>query len=178
MYREVPSYAGFSNFFRYKLLLERGGWFVDADTICLRPFEFADPFVFSSQGAGGERLVNVAATKAPRGSAVMQMAWDACKNTDVGTVRWGQTGPLLITRAVEQCGLQQHIQSPEVFCPVNFPEWERVLDPCGVLPDTPPPHAIHLWNEMWRRAGKKKDDSYPRDCIYETLKRQYLCSSR
>src|SRR5438105_1989553 len=28
-YRDHASYAGFSNYFRYKLLLERGGWWVD-----------------------------------------------------------------------------------------------------------------------------------------------------
>ena len=27
-YKEYPSHAGFSNFFRYKLLLEEGGWSV------------------------------------------------------------------------------------------------------------------------------------------------------
>ena len=39
-YKDRPSYAGFSNFFRYKLLLERGGWWVDSDLVCLRPFDF------------------------------------------------------------------------------------------------------------------------------------------
>jgi hypothetical protein len=45
-YREHQTYAGFANFFRYKLLLERGGWFVDADMVCLRPFGFDDDYVF------------------------------------------------------------------------------------------------------------------------------------
>ncbi|MCI0557088.1 MAG: hypothetical protein MN733_01225, partial [Nitrososphaera sp.] len=37
-YKRRPTYAGFANFFRYKLLLERGGWWADTDTICLKPF--------------------------------------------------------------------------------------------------------------------------------------------
>src|SRR5215468_2454910 len=28
--------SGFSNIFRYKLLLERGGWWVDTDVLCLK----------------------------------------------------------------------------------------------------------------------------------------------
>lgn len=36
-YREHPSYAGFSSFFRYKLLLERGGWWVDTDSLPAPP---------------------------------------------------------------------------------------------------------------------------------------------
>lgn len=174
MYRDVASYAAFANFFRYKLLLEMGGWFVDADTICLKPFEFADQYVFSSQGIDGARMVNVAAIKAPMGSAVMQFVWDACQRLDVGTLRWGQSGPELITRAVEQCALQQHVQAPQVFCPVYFPDWEQVLDPSFVLPNGPETHAIHLWNEMWRRAGKGKDQRYHPECLYEQLKRRNL----
>ena len=48
-YRKHPSYAGFANFFRYKLLLDVGGWWVDTDTVCLRPFDFASDYVFSSE---------------------------------------------------------------------------------------------------------------------------------
>ncbi|MGB7762968.1 MAG: glycosyltransferase [Bryobacteraceae bacterium] len=173
-YRDIPSYAGFANFFRYKLLLEKGGWYVDADTICLKPFEFTDPFVFSSEGAGDNHQVNLAAIKAPKGSAVMQYAWDACQSMDVGTLQWTQSGPKLITRAVEQCGLQRYVQPAEAFCPVFYPDWEKVLDPLFVLPEDPRPHAIHLWNEMWRRAGKDKDQDYQQECLYERLKRQYL----
>ena len=45
-YKQQASYAGFSNFFRYKLVLERGGWWVDTDTICLKPFDFDAEYVF------------------------------------------------------------------------------------------------------------------------------------
>src|SRR5260370_37436083 len=60
-YYEHSSYAGFANFFRYKLLLEKGGWFVATDTICLKPFDFPEGSVFASQGIAGRRLANVAA---------------------------------------------------------------------------------------------------------------------
>ena len=36
-YKKYPSHAGFSNFFRYKLLLQKGGWWVDTDVVCLKP---------------------------------------------------------------------------------------------------------------------------------------------
>src|SRR3954454_16532370 len=48
-YREHASYAGFLDLFRYKVLLERGGWWVDTDPVCLRPFDFDEPYVFGSQ---------------------------------------------------------------------------------------------------------------------------------
>ena len=55
LYREHPSYAGFSNFFRYRLLLEKGGWWVDLDTICLRPFDFRLRLCLRQRGRSGRR---------------------------------------------------------------------------------------------------------------------------
>src|SRR5881227_24224 len=52
-YREYDTCSGFSNFFRYKLLLERGGWWADTDMICLKPFNLSAEFVFSSERGGG-----------------------------------------------------------------------------------------------------------------------------
>src|SRR5262245_26326073 len=31
-------FSSFSNYFRYKLLLDRGGWWADTDVVCLQPF--------------------------------------------------------------------------------------------------------------------------------------------
>lgn len=38
--------------FRYKLILERGGWWVDLDTVCLRPFDLDLEHVFASEPDG------------------------------------------------------------------------------------------------------------------------------
>src|ERR1043166_3453429 len=51
-YKHQASCAGFANFLRYKLLLERGGWWVDTDVVCLKPFDFADEYVFASERDG------------------------------------------------------------------------------------------------------------------------------
>ena len=56
-YKHYPSYAGFANFFRYKLLLDRRGWWADTDTICLKPFDFPEEHVFSSEISKGLEVV-------------------------------------------------------------------------------------------------------------------------
>ena len=43
------SYSAFSNLFRYKLLLERGGWWVDTDVVCLRHLDFQQAMVFATE---------------------------------------------------------------------------------------------------------------------------------
>lgn len=173
-YKEQQSYAGFANFFRYKLLLEQGGWWVDADMVCLRPFDFAGEYVFSSEGINGRQLVNVGALKVPAGSAVMRYAWDACQQMDPAELKWSQCGPGLARQAIEACALEAYVEPPEVFCPVHFSEWESMLDASRETHFGESTRGIHLWNELWRRAGRDKDGRYPSGCLYERLKQRYL----
>lgn len=46
-YKNHDSYAGFADLFRYKMLLENGGYWVDMDMVCLRPFTEQAPYLFS-----------------------------------------------------------------------------------------------------------------------------------
>lgn len=173
-YREHNTYAGFANFFRYKLLLEKGGWFVDADTICLKPFRFRSQYVFSSEGINGRQLVNLGAIKVPPRSPVMQYAWEVCERLDTSALKWSQCGPTLLKEAVEKCGLERSVKAWDVFCPVHFSVWEHLLDPSIDWRFDVSTHAIHLWNELWRREGRDKNARYPDSCLYEQLKRRYL----
>lgn len=171
VYRDFPSVSGFSNFFRYKLLLERGGWWVDADMVCLRPFTFDGAHVFASELSKGVICVSSGAMRAPRGSEAIGWAWDVCQSKDPAALRWGETGPSLVAAAVERFSLQDAVQAPDVFCPIPYTEWHRLVDAdAPVLPESAA--AVHLWNEMWRRDGCDKDAAYDPDCLYERLKRE------
>jgi len=173
-YREHPSYAGFSNFFRYKLLLERGGWWIDTDLVCLRPFHFEQRFVFSSEFVDGQVVPNTGAIRVPPGSDVVAWAWECCAQLNVSNLKWGQSGPALFGESIRLHDLLNHVQPPSVFCPVGFLEWQSLLDPDAVPALPEDTVALHLWNEMWRRSGASKDTAYPALCCYERLKRTYL----
>jgi mannosyltransferase OCH1-like enzyme len=172
-YKQYPSYAGFSNFFRYKLLLERGGWWADTDTICVKPFDFSEEYVFSSEIDKGVETINSGIIKAPPGSSVMAYAWDVCQSKDPELLAWGETGPRLIAEAVRKSSMDEYRKPHYVFCPLGYLDWHKVLEPdSGPLFDERT-HAIHLWNEMWRKAAQDKDGEYPPECLYEQLKRRY-----
>ena len=69
------SVSAFSNWFRYKLLFDKGGWWVDTDNVCLKPFNFKSDYVFSSEWEDESRKgirINAAPIKAPKGSDVMK----------------------------------------------------------------------------------------------------------
>ena len=173
-YKHQASYAGFANFFRYKLLLERGGWWIDTDVVCLKPFDFADEYVFSAEIDKEWEVIASGIIKAPAGSSVMAYAWNECEKKDPRQLMWGETGPRLVTEAVKTFSLERYKKPYWYFCPLGFSEWRRVLEPDaeGLLHEDS--YAIHLWNEMWRAAGQDKNATYDENCLYERLKTKYL----
>jgi hypothetical protein len=173
-YSDFKSYSGFSNFFRYKLLLDRGGWWADTDTVCLKVFDFAEEYVFSSEFSEGKQYVNSGVIKAPARSPAMAFAWRACESKSREQLRWGETGPRLIAEAVKAFSLERFIKPHPVFCPVGYEEWRAALEPGAEWAFDQSTRAIHLWNEMWRRAGQDKDQPYDPACLYEKLKKRYL----
>ena len=173
-YTQQKSYAGFSNFFRYKLLLDKGGWWVDTDTICLKPFVFDQPYVFSTEWFRQQKTINSGIIRVPCASQLMAYTWRTCQAKDLEALRWGEVGPQLMGEAVKKFALDHWAQSPHVFCPVGFWEWEKVLDPAVQWDCAAETYAIHLWNEMWRRGGREKNQSYHSECLYEQLKQRYL----
>jgi hypothetical protein len=119
-YRNFINNGTFADYFRYKLLLEKGNWWVDTDLVCIKPFDFAEGYVFASMGtwpiteekvtpvvrplrAPVRRTTQVPqlekyydpcvcnnCMKAPAGSEIMQRMWDVCKQYDPAKVRWSE----------------------------------------------------------------------------------------
>jgi mannosyltransferase OCH1-like enzyme len=167
------SVAGFANMFRYKLLLDRGGWWVDLDTVCLRPFDFSDEYVFASEpGDRGEVLTN-AILKSEAGSPFLEYVWRVCLEKDPSKLVWGETGPRLVADAVRTLGLERFTKPAKTFCPVSYREWRSLITPDAALEFDADTWAVHLWHEMWRRAEADKDRSYPPACQFERLKSRY-----
>jgi hypothetical protein len=182
-YKEHDSYAGFANLFRYKLLHDRGGWWVDTDVICLRPFDFARGHVFAAErrwrSVWPRWQVNNCIIKAPAGSAIMRAAFDEANTRDPVTLRWGDTGPRLLDRLVARLGHRADVAPPRTFCPIDHWRWRDALrsGPIGraraALATVRGPHAIHLWNEWWRRNRVDKDARHDPRCLYERLRARY-----
>jgi mannosyltransferase OCH1-like enzyme len=170
-YKDRPSYAGFANYFRYKLLFERGGWWSDVDVVCLRPFDFAAEYIFASEASAGQIFVNNNVIKAPAGSEVMACALRVCQTKNPEQLVWGETGPRLLTELVKKYRLDQYQEPYYVFCPIT--EWHKVLEPY-VAAIHEGAYAVHLWNALWQMENQDKNAKYHPGCIYEQLKAKYL----
>ena len=173
-YKHQASYSGFSNFFRYKLLLERGGWWSDTDNVCLRPFDFPDEYVFATEVWDGDEVVTSGILRAPMSSEAMGYAWNVCQSKDPAELMWGETGPKLVQEVVKKYSLEKYVKSHDSFCPLTYKDWHQVLE--AEMPDSliANSYSIHLWHEMWRSAGQDKNARYTENCLYEQLKRRYL----
>lgn len=169
----IGSYSACSNLFRYKLLLDQGGWWVDTDVVALKPFEFDEEFVFASENLKNKSCCpTTCVIKAPAGSKPMWFCWEKASKVDRLNVKWGTIGPKLISKAVFKYDLEEFAVPPYVFCPVDW----FVAEDNPVVPDcdTSRSHAVHLWHEMWRRNGIDKDADFDPNSLYERLKHDIL----
>jgi hypothetical protein len=193
------SYAGFSNLFRYELLLQRGGWWVDSDVVCLHTLDTPREQVFASSNEINYGLAaNCCVMKTTAGSRLAQRLVEEFNRFDTNTLLFGQSGPLLLQRIIREEHLEADIAAPEEYCPVGWRDVGRIVYRRRSLalkqvlrdikrrvrslyrPDlrigtiTRATRTLHLWNEVWRSSGIDKNQMYAQSCLYEQLKRRYL----
>ena len=99
----------------------------------------------------------------------MEYCYDIADGRDPQTLKWGETGPKLLTDAVLSLNLEGFILAPEVTAMINWWEVNQMvtLDYSDIANDDM--YALHLYSEAWRRNGLDKNNRYPQDCIYEKL---------
>jgi hypothetical protein len=172
-YPDHDSYAGFSNLFRYKLLLDNAGFWVDLDVVCLRPFDFDSDYVY---GYGHHHVVATCVIKSPKDCDVIQYCYDVANKADIKTLKWGDTGPKLLTAAVMKFNLEKFVQPSRIFCPIRPKHLHGLINAPAtrflkhIQIDT---YAIHLYNEIWRRRKMSKDKINTGHCFYDKLKERY-----
>jgi hypothetical protein len=165
--RGKGSYACFADLFRYKLLCLRGGWWVDADVFCLRPFDFDAPYVLGAE----DKPVANGVIKAPAGCELMRRCSEEAANYDPRNVIWNELGDVL-ARAVHDLGLMHYVRPPHVFSPIPFYEVVDHVRGRKRFAISSESYAVHLYHEMWRRKRLNKFGRFPDDSVFEQLRRR------
>lgn len=165
--------SAFSNMFRYRLLLDYGGWWTDLDVVCLKPLPTHLEYVFGYQRTRRGRLhVATGVMRMPPNSRIAHDCWEACRRVDKETVRWGEIGPRLMHTAIANHQLTQFVLPPKAFYPVHCFRVTELVKPDGILPSES--YCVHFWHAMWSELGLDPDAKYPVTSIYEVLKRRFL----
>ena len=196
------SLAFFADHFRWELLRQRGGWWVDMDTVCLRPLDIADDVVFA--GLDYTLALNNAIIKLPRGHVAAQAAADGYKNinrfqpwdnsrakkrkimrrlrfwqdprTKIGSEDGG--GMLGLRAIVRHFGLEKHIWRVHYFHMLDMAlldyAFDNTLHDMGALePMLSRSYTVHLPNSWLTKIGIDKTGTFPDNSLYEILKRRY-----
>jgi len=178
----------FADFFRNMLLLKLGGWWVDMDIVCLKPFDFQTPYVFYRDFE--ESTITSIVIKCPAGSPIMEHCCDIVNKmsqNQLDHLCYQDIGSYLIYPAVKKFNLMHFAPSGITFDPICWFNCWRVVDPNKQW-DLRQSYALHLfhaaWNEgheawaihkcMPNRKSPNTDDKFPDSCLYEQLKKRYL----
>jgi hypothetical protein len=156
--------AAFANVFRYKLLAERGGWWVDTDVVCLAHEipAFSEFFAWEDS-----RLINNAVCYVEPGHPVMKASLEEAHR--IGRdVKWGESGPFLLTRVATELGVAHRAYSSSVCYPIHYSEAIDVLRPAraGTLRERVAGSLmVHLWSTMLRHRGVDRRMAPPKGSI-------------
>jgi Alpha 1,4-glycosyltransferase conserved region/Glycosyltransferase sugar-binding region containing DXD motif len=147
--------SAFSNFFRYKLLVEKGGWWIDTDVVCLTDrIPLVDEF-YARQDAD---LVACGTMYFKPHHPVMVRCLEQA--TKLGrTVKWGDSGPRLFTRVLTDCGLIERAVPASVCYPTHYTQALDALRPsqtAALAPQLEGALFLHLWNGMLTFGGVNK----------------------
>jgi hypothetical protein len=163
-----PSPSLHANHFRYALLEALGGWWIDTDIVLLADtLPAADIFV--ARQTADE--LNGAAMRFPVGHPLIKAARE---RTAAGLehARWGDTGPKLLTQLQAAMAAEMPIAPRDSTYAIGPDEFQKLLLPAAreeVEERTANSTFVHLWNEMWRRAGIPKTIAPPKGCWLDRM---------
>lgn len=192
------SYAIFADWFRWALLRKKGGFWVDTDVVCLKPFEFVDHITF---GYETKKFVGTAVLGFPPGHNICEFLERVCcdpnivlpydskkdkarksgrrsRNEPRSNTGWGEAGgPMGFTKALKHFDLLVHAKPINHFYPIHWSNWSAIFDEtfandCELIKSS---YAIHLWNETSREHDEfDKNNSFAKDSLFEQLKTKFL----
>ena len=199
VHRSSGSLAVFADWFRYRLLAEHGGLWVDTDVVCLRPFDHPGPEIFGWQD---QSTINNAVLGLPQNHALARWMLASCElpnrflpydslrmrrrklvrrllGRGHAASKWGETGPAGLTAAARHLGCASRALPFWHFYPIHYQNWHTVFD--ATLRDRSNlidgSYGLHLWNEMTRRQpGFDRDGRFPDDSLFEQLWTRYVTS--
>lgn len=145
------SVSGFSDIFRYKLLYDHGGWWVDMDMTCLKVLDFDEPYVFRNHH---ELAVVGNAMKCPKGSPVMLDCYNEASERVTEENRDWHLPITILNEQIEKHDLLGYIK-PEISNNDMWDELQPFVTGTRKIPATY--HLIHWLNEEWRSRGLDKN---------------------
>jgi len=159
------SLALFADWFRYNLLFEKGGWWVDMDVTCLKPLDIKSDYYFRAHPIL-PMIGNV--MKCPKQAPFLQQTIHHLNPEKIeNTIDWLLPNKVL-NEQVKAFQLEGNIKQQHS----NLDNWQEVeafvFSKQSVNPDW---KFIHWMNEEWRAQNINKTSFYKNTSISQLMKK-------
>jgi len=142
------SYFGFSDYFRVKLIYDKGGFWADTDIICLKHFDFQDDYIFSSEISTVENGVASSLFKCPKNSVFLkemcnEIRSNPLEKTDRGNILY------MFPEYIKKYGFENYLKDSKIFSIFNKKNIASIIskeynedfyDEC---------YSVHLLRQCW-----------------------------
>ncbi|MEP2640031.1 glycosyltransferase family 2 protein [Roseobacter sp.] len=188
-HKESGSPAVHADAFRYRMIQLQDVIWVDADMLCVQPWDIPNKFVFGWEKKN--RVVCNAVFGLPKFSRTLERLNVFCRDeypippwlsdaeqddlrraaqagnpTHVSELKWGVWGPSAVTHFLKETGEIEHAMPVEAFYPVSFKDRRKLIDPGQMVEDimTDGVYGVHLWNRrLSRRIVTNENGITPED---------------
>ncbi|MBQ1203671.1 MAG: glycosyltransferase family 2 protein [Loktanella sp.] len=162
--------------FRYRMIAVQNVIWVDADILCMQPWNFKDQWVFGWEKTG--KLVCNAVLGLPRFSRTLERLNRFCEDeypippwaddeerrtleaaatagnpVHVSALKWGVWGPSALTHFLNETGEIEHVQPQMAFYQISFKERRDLLQRGRIVEGKIDSgcYGVHLWNRRLSR---------------------------
>lgn len=160
------SLAGFSDIFRYKLLYDKGGIWVDMDITCLKAIDIEGEYLFryhDKEGVVGNFM------KCPPHSPVMKY----CYEKAAGEVHADNKDWMLPLRILRE-GIYKYNLQDKIYNISNEDSWLVILKLLKGFPHIPNWYFIHWVNEEFRNQGIDKAHFLKNSYMHKLLEEYHI----
>lgn len=154
-YKEISTnfhhmYATLSDIFRYKLLFDKGGIWVDMDVVNVKPYDFKEDYVFCGElDTNNNFIFNGGFIKAKKKSKLMKDCYETSlkliQNNDI--ISNGLIGPKLINEKITEYNMKHYMIKSDNIYPYNPKDFKDMFSDNKIKKLK---YSIHLWNELFR----------------------------
>ena len=153
------SVGPFANWFRYQLLVDRGGIWTDTDVVCLTPWislpkrYIASERVNSTSPGQPDTHATCCVLRFPPGDPFMVYCLEQAQQQGGDNLSWGLTGPRLIERALAKFPeYRDAVFVPDIICSLNPWDVAHLIKPNSPWQPSKNAIGVHCWQECWRHS--------------------------
>ena len=193
IFRLQKTFLPFSDIFRYKMLYEKGNYWVDVDLISIKKLDFKQPYVFSSErtiqkGAykmSVKYVPNIGVLKAPPKSEFYKELYERCIEHHRKGINKDKIKYMRIMRdLLNKYKFNKYVLKPKIFCHLDwwyakdaFMNVPNFVDKYGVkgksinsmFKDT---YTVHFWRDLVTKKYKLDTDSnFHPNSLWEQMKK-------